>query len=219
VTDRYVQQVVGAGHRRLGESDMGTSLRNGGVLLGGLLLMVPACAGVRHSVNEGNGLRSWDLTDGDIEIELIQRLPDQTRALFLKYAFSREVIEQLAQSCMFQTIIRNTGRSGSGQAVAVDLTRWRMRHAGTTRGILLKEPLLASWSDADASPAAKLVVRWGMFPTQQTFLPGDYNWGLTAYGVPPGAAFDLEVTWSEDDRPRSASIGGLVCAPDVDRLK
>lgn len=198
---------------------MRAALRNNGVLLAGLLVAAPACAGVRHTVNESNGLRGWELTDGDIEIELIQRLPDQTRALFMKHAFSREVIEQLALSCMFQTIIRNTGRSGSGQAVTVDLTQWRMHHAGTTRGILLKEPLLASWSDADASPAARLVVRWGMFPTQQSYLPSDYNWGLTAYGIAPGAEFDLDVTWTEGDRPHAATIQGIVCAPDVDRLK
>jgi len=83
----------------------------------------------------------------------------------------------------------------------------------------LKEPLLASWSDEDADPAAKLVIRWGMFPTQQEFLPGDYNWGLTAYGVPPGAVFDLVVTWQEGETRRSGEIKDIVCAPDVDKLK
>jgi len=198
---------------------MAVLFRQYSLLVAGLLFAAAACAGVRHSVNKDNGLRGWDFTDGDIEIELIQRLPDQTRALFMNHEFSREVIEQLALSCMFQTIIRNTGRSGSGQPVSVDLTQWRLQHAGKTRGILLKEPLLASWSDTDASEAAKLVVRWGMFPTQQEYLPSDYNWGLTAYGIPPGAEFDLEVTWTEGGTPHGATIEGIVCAPDVDKLK
>jgi len=189
------------------------------LLLTALLLVAPAGAGVHHTVNDSNGLRGWDFTEGDIQIELIQRLPDQTRALFMNHAFSREVIEQLAQSCMFQTIIRNTGRSGSGQPVAVDLTQWRIRHDGKTGGILLKEPLLASWSEADASEAAKLVVRWGMFPTRQEFLPSDYNWGLTSYGISPGSVFDLEVTWTEGGTAHAATIEGIVCAPDVDKLK
>jgi len=193
--------------------------RQFGVLLACLSLAVPAGAGVRHTLNESNGLRGWDFTDGDIQIELIQRLPDQTRALLMNHAFSPEVIERLALSCMFQTIIRNTGRSGSGRAVVVDLTRWRLKHAGKTSAILLKEPLLASWSDAEASADAKLVVRWGMFPTEQEFLPSDYNWGLTAYGIPPGAEFDLEVSWTEGGEPRAATIEGIVCAPDVDKLK
>jgi hypothetical protein len=188
-----------------------------GLWLAGLLPAL-AAAGVEHTVNEANGLRGWNFTDGDIQIELIQRLPDQTRALFMNHDFSREVIEELAHSCMFQTIVRNTGRSGSGQPVAVDLTQWRMHHDGKTTGILLKEPLLDSWSDADASPEAKLVVRWGMFPTRQEYLPSDYNWGLTAYGIPPGSTFDLEVSWTEGGEAHAATIEDIVCAPDVDKL-
>ena len=185
-----------------------------------LLFMPSLCAAeVLRSANEENGLEKWHFIDSNIEIELGQRLPDQTRALFMNHAFSREVIEQLALSCMFQTIIRNTGKSGPGQTVSIDLTQWRMRHAGKTGGILLKEPLLASWTDDDADAAAKLVVRWGMFPTQQEYLPGDYNWGLTAYGIPPGSAFDLAVTWQEGEVPHGGEIRGIVCAPDVDKLQ
>jgi hypothetical protein len=190
-----------------------------GLLFIAVLMPVLLLAGVTHSVNEDNGLRGWRLLEGDIEIELIQRLPDQSRALFMNHAFSREVIEQLALSCMFQTIIRNTGASGSGRPVSVDLTQWRMHHAGIEKNILLKEPLLESWTDEDADEAARLVVRWGMFPTRQEFLPSDYNWGLTAYGIPPAARFDLDVSWEEDGKPRTATINGIVCAPDVDKLK
>ena len=113
----------------------------------------------------------------------------------------------------------NTGTPGTDRTVSVDLTQWRMRHDGNRGGILLKEPLLASWSDEQASPAARLVVRWGMFPTQQDFQPGDYNWGLTAYGIPPGSRFDLEVVWMEDGERLSAEIADIFCAPDVDRLQ
>jgi len=186
-----------------------------------LLLSIPllCTAEVQRSANEENGLEKWHFIDSDIEIELVQRLPDQTRALFMNHAFSREVIEQLALSCMFQTIVRNTGKSGAGQMIAIDLTQWRMQHAGKTGSILLKEPLLASWSDEDADAAAKLVIRWGMFPTQQEYLPDDYNWGLTAYGIPPGSTFDLAVTWQEGTVQHSGDIKGIVCAPDVDKLK
>lgn len=176
-------------------------------------------AGVTRSINAETGLQGWHFREGDIEIELIQRLPDQTRALFMKHEMSRAVIEELARSCMFQTIIRNSGRSGTKQPVSIDLAQWRMRHAGNVSGIALKERWLDAWSDADASPAAKLVVRWGMFPTQQEYLPGDYNWGLTAFGIPPGSVFDLDVIWREGDSVRSGRIKDILCAPDVDRLK
>jgi hypothetical protein len=190
-----------------------------GMLVCGIGTGLLASAGVQRSSNEDNGLEKWHFIEGDIEIELVQRLPDQTRALLMQHAFSREVIEDLATSCMFQTIIRNSGKSGTGQPVAIDLTAWRMRHAGKESGIQLKEPLIASWSDEAASPEAKLVIRWGMFPTRQEFLPGDYNWGLTAYGIPPGSQFDLDVTWTEGGKPHSGEIRDIVCAPDVDRLK
>jgi len=190
-----------------------------GLLACGFAMAWLAHAGVQRSSNEDNGLEKWHFIEGDIEIELVQRLPDQTRAMFMKHDFSREIVEAMATSCMFQTIIRNSGKSGSGQPVSIDLTQWRMRYKGKQRGILLKEPLIASWSDEEASPAAKLVVRWGMFPTQQEYLPGDYNWGLTAYGIPPGATFDLDVSWVEGDKLRTGEIKGIVCAPDVDRLK
>ncbi len=191
------------------------------VLPGIFVALVTACtdAQVLHSVNEENGLQTWHFIDGDIEIELVQRLPDQSRALFMKHEFSRDVIESLALSCMMQTIIRNSGKSGSGQAVSIDLTRWRMQHKGVTSGIRLKEQWLASWSDEQASPAARLIVRWGLFPTQQEYLPGDYNWGLTTYGIAPGSVFDLAVSWEEGGKPRSGKISNIVCAPDVDKLK
>ncbi len=190
-----------------------------GLLACGFAMAWLSHAGVQRSSNEDNGLEKWHFIEGDIEIELVQRLPDQTRAMFMKHDFSREIVEAMATSCMFQTIIRNSGRSGTGQPVSIDLTQWRMRYKGKQRGILLKEPLIASWSDEEASPAAKLVVRWGMFPTQQEYLPGDYNWGLTAYGIPPGSMFDLDVSWAEGDKLRTGEIKGIVCAPDVDRLK
>ena len=191
------------------------------MLLCMLVALVSACTDERvlHSVDDDNGLQKWHFIDGDIEIELVQRLPDQSRALFMKHEFSRDVVEDLALSCMMQTIIRNSGKSGSGQAVLIDLAQWRMQHKGRESGIRLKEQWLASWSDEQASPAARLIVRWGLFPTQQEYLPGDYNWGLTTYGIAPGSVFDLAVSWEEGGEPRSGKINDIVCAPDVDKLK
>lgn len=199
---------------------MGSALRNATLAtLFGAGLCLTAHGEVLHGTNEKNGLQGWHFIDGDIEIELIQRLPDQTRALFMNHEFSREVIEELALSCMFQTIIRNSGKSGTGQAVAIDLSRWRRHGGGTSEGLTLKEGWLDTWTEEDASQAARLVVRWGMFPTRQEYLPGDYNWGLTAYGLPPGAEFDLEVVWQEGEQMRTGSIRDIECAPDVDRLQ
>lgn len=180
--------------------------------------VAPARAGITHSTNPDNGLKGWHLVEGDISIELIQRLPDQTRAMMMNHAFSPAVIEQLALSCMFQTVIRNTGASGEDAVVRIDLARWVMHHPQRTGAILLKEPLLASWTETQADAAARLVVQWGMFPTEQEYRPTDYNWGLTAYGVPPGSIFDLDVSWEENGEWRRARIEDITCAPDVDKL-
>ena len=176
-------------------------------------------ATVNQSINDENGLRGWHFRTDNIEIELIQRLPDQTRAMLMKHRFSPAVIEQLAQSCMFQTIVRNISDADSGHVVTIDQSQWRIHHNGKEQGIMLKEPLLESWSVDDADDAARLVVRWGMFPTRQEYLASDYNWGLTAFGLPPGARFDLDVTWGVGGVQQTGKIIDIVCAPDVDTLK
>ena len=79
--------------------------------------------------------------------------------------------------------------------------------------------LFESWSDEDASQKARLFVRWGMFPTWQEYLTGEYSWGLTAYDIPPGAQFDLDVYWNEGDKQYTGTINDIICAPDIDSLK
>jgi hypothetical protein len=53
----------------------------------------------------------------------------------------------------------------------------------------------------------------------QEFLPGDYNWGMTAYGLPPGAVFDLNVVWQQTGQVQEGWIRRIECPADVERLK
>jgi len=184
-----------------------------------MLASVPATAGTVRSAAADTGLVKWHFTEDDLEIELIQRLPDQTRGLFLARGFSREVTDAIATSCVFQTIVRNRDESGSGAPLNVDLRQWRMQHAGKETGIDLKEKWIDAWSKDEVSPAAVLAFRWATFPTQQEFLPGDYNWGMTLYGLPPAAVFDLQVVWQAEQQLRSAWIRKIECPPDVERLQ
>ncbi len=196
--------------------------RKGGTRSGLLLAALPAIAGagdVVRSVDGETGLAKWSFTAGDVGIELIQRLPDQTRGFFQARNFPPAVADEIARNCIFQTIIRNNGASGSGSPVTVNLETWRIRHDGVEGGVKLKEPWLASWSEASAGPAARLAFQWAMFPTRQEFLPGDYNWGMTAFGLSPGSAFDLHVTWQNGELADSGWIRGIECAPDVENLK
>ena len=182
-------------------------------------LSLPVNAGVVTSTDEETGLLGWRFTEGDIEVELIQRLPDQTRGFFLARNFPGDVADEIATNCIFQTIIRNTGDIDSGTTLGVDLEQWRLLHAGSETGIKLKEAWSDSWPEAKVSQAARLAFRWATFPTRQEFRPGDYNWGMTAYGLPPGKVFDLQVHWQSGGQTHSAWMRGIACAPDVERLK
>ncbi|MDH3970687.1 MAG: hypothetical protein OEU63_00815, partial [Gammaproteobacteria bacterium] len=64
-----------------------------GLLMSGFAITWLVQAEVQRSSNEENGLEKWHFIKGDIEIELVQRLPDQTRAMLMKHEFSSEVVE------------------------------------------------------------------------------------------------------------------------------
>jgi hypothetical protein len=191
-------------------------------LLALLSLLLPClshAAQAIHSTDPDTGLRKWHLVDGNLEVELIQRLPDQTRGFFMARGFSPAIAEEIARSCIFQTIIRNTGSQADGAAVSIDQAQWRVSHADGEQGVRLKEPWIASWPENVVSEASRLAFQWALFPTQQEFLADDYNWGMTAFGLPPGAVFDLDFVWQEDGKVRTARIAAIECAPDVERLQ
>jgi hypothetical protein len=123
------------------------------------VLFSTASAGATRSANEETGLVKWHLIEGDFEVELVQRLPDQTRGFFLARGFSRDIANEIATSCVFQTIIRNNGASGTGQPLAVDLGQWRMIQAGKERGIRLKEDWIRSWPDDGIRIATRYRIR------------------------------------------------------------
>lgn len=187
-----------------------------------LILCLPClsfAAEVTLSTDPETGLRKWHLVKGNLEIELVQRLPDQTRGFFMARGFSAAIAEEIAVSCIFQTIVRNTGKQADGAAVSVDLAQWRVIYDGGEQAVRLKEPWMASWPESAVSEASRLAFQWSLFPTQQEFLIDDYNWGMTAIGLPPGSVFDLDVVWQVDGKPHTARVKAIECAPDVERLK
>jgi hypothetical protein len=195
------------------------TIRNLCVLLLLLLAGTPLAAEIARSADEETGLRKWHLAEGKLEVELVQRLPDQTRGFFMARGFSPAIADEIAVSCIFQTIIRNTGTQADAVAVSVDLAQWRVIRADGEQGVRLKEPWMASWPENSVGEASRLAFQWALFPTQQEFLADDYNWGMTAFGLPPGAVFDLDLVWQEDGTMHTTRIATLECAPDVERLQ
>lgn len=178
-------------------------------------IIMPVVAEVTIRTNPENGLIGWTLSAGGMQLELIQRLPDQTRGFLLARKFPAGIADQIATGCIFQTILRNTGPVDEPLAISVSLTDWHVSYGGAIHAISLKEDLDAAWPDEVVPASSRLAFRWAMFPTKQTFSAyGDYNWGMTRFGPAPGEQFDLHVFWKQDEQAHDAWIKSIECAPD-----
>ena len=160
------------------------------------------------------GLRFWHWEGKGVSFELVQRLPDQTRAFFQARGFDAEAANAIGLGCVFQTIFRNTGSLNSG-AVEYNLANWQVIADGKTRGMKLKEQWDAEWKTRGISESSRIAFRWSFLPTRQRFEPGDYNWGMTSYGLDPGTEFDLVLVWVWGDTQQRERISNIECAQDM----
>jgi len=174
------------------------------------LLLGMSAAAVERGVDPETGLRSWEWREAGVSLRLVQRLPDQSRAFFQARGFSSAAAERIANACIFQTIFRNEG----GQPLSYLLDDWRILHRGDSGKLMTRERWDAVWQEDEASQAARIALRWSLLPTRQRFEPGDYNWGMTAFGLPSGSAFDLEMVLHLGGEKVTRTIDGIVCAPD-----
>ncbi len=180
-----------------------------------LTTTLPVLANVERGIDVETQLKSWKLLQGALSLELIQRLPDQTRGFFLARGFSRETANDIGTQCVLQTIGKNTTTTPKGTSLSYNLKDWIIRTSAETRGIKLKEQWLQEWKGRDVNNAAQLAFRWATFPTTQVFEPGgDYNWGMISFGLPPGSFFDLQVIWKEDNQTQSHWITQIECPKD-----
>jgi len=194
------------------------SLTNMRLVLTAMLLLFACFAaadggpsvGIEHSISD-QGLHGWRLRQGALEIEIVQRLPDQTRGFFLARGFDSDTADRIADNCVMQTIVRNL--SGD-KPLDVDLTGWRRTDSGVSGALKLKSDWEREWQNAEVSKSAHIAFFWSLFPTEQHFEPGDYNWGMISYGLPPGSVFDLDLSWREADEPQKALIENITCAKD-----
>jgi peroxiredoxin len=91
-----------------------------------ILLASLLAAGARAEVSTGrdadSGRLSWTWAGDGVSIQLVQLLPDQTRAFFIGRGFDRAAADRIGRACVFQTIFRNDGE----QAVQYDLSGWTL---------------------------------------------------------------------------------------------
>ena len=178
-----------------------------------LLPASPAMADFTHSVAADSGLETWQWTDGNSSFTFNQRLPDQARAFFLARGFTSEQSEPIAQNCFFQIVIRNL--ASNSKAMTLDLEQWQViEKDGATHPPRLEQAWQQQWQAMGVKKAARIAFRWALFPSRQSFQPGDWNMGLITMGVRPGKLFDLIINWEEQDRPRKIRLTDMRCSPD-----
>jgi len=170
---------------------------------------------IKLSIDAETNLKGWKFNQGDMELELLQRTPDQTRGFFLARGFSTIVANDIATSCVFQTIVRNKGSETRGKPIVVSLKKWKILKNSKSLPLKLKEDWNQEWADTRVKPSAQLAFRWATFPTDQTFNPaGDYNWGMISFGLQPGESFDLNIHWNVAEKSNQAIIKKMQCPED-----
>ena len=180
-----------------------------------LLVMQHAAAAINTGTDAEAGLPYWELVEHGISIRLVQRLPDQTRGFFQARGFPVSDSEVIAQSCVFQTVFKNLSPATEPVKIEYNLREWVVHAAGTKRTLKTREDWKKIWAGRRAPPAAQLAFEWALLPTRQTYGPGDYNWGMSIYGLAPGTQFDLDVVWQQNGERRTARLNGVRCAPDI----
>lgn len=159
-----------------------------------------------------SGLTAWYWTGQRLSVELVQLLPDQTRAFFMGRGFEAGDADDIARTCVFQAIMRNTG---SDLPLHVDLALWRIHARDGTARLRLNRDWQAIWQTRGTPAPARIAFRWALFPTEQRFEPGDWLMGMIVFDRAPGDVFDLGLRWTEGDRERHRMLTGIQCAADV----
>ena len=179
------------------------------------LWLTPVFAAVNTGTDEEARLPYWEIVDRGVSIRLVQRLPDQTRGFFQARGFSEADAELIAQSCVFQTVFKNISQLSDPGPVEYDLRDWVVHAAGRPRAMKTREDWSKVWAARRAPKPARLAFEWALFPTRQTYRPGDYNWGMSVFDLRPGTVFDLDVVWRQYGKTHTVRLEGMQCAPDI----
>ncbi len=172
-------------------------------------------------IDAATGLKTWSLIQSGLSLQLVQRLPDQTRGFYQGRGFTKQQANDIATACVFQTIVKNTSEKGVGEAISISLKTWRLKTINSSQNpldketleqdIKLKEDWAKEWSAIkdkakQVKQSARIAFKWSTFPSEQTFAPGgDYNWGMVSFGLAPGTQFDLQIIWQTSQQSHKES--------------
>ncbi|MFP5380825.1 MAG: hypothetical protein ACLGG4_01040 [Gammaproteobacteria bacterium] len=175
-----------------------------------LLAAGPLAAAGEPSLDPETGLATWQVETSGIQVRLTQISPDQARAFYQARGFSAVAAERYAAECVFMTVVRNIGET----PVEHRLADWRYVHAGRAHTIRSKTEWDRLWRRQGVDEPARIAFNWAQFPATQTFAPGDWNQGMTAYRVPRGGRFDLRFVWRAGGKTLSGTLEQVQCADE-----
>lgn len=183
--------------------------------LGAIMLMASAdlpAAQTRHAVNPETGVNSWEFKGQGVRLKLSQITPDMARGFYLARGFTEAAADAYARGCVFQTEFQNESLS---TAIHFDLADWLAVTPKGEQPLALEPDWQREWAKLGVSAAARTAFRWAQYPAEHTYERGDWNMGMTSYGLPPGSRFDLRFTWNGQDGAHQALVRNLRCADDV----
>ena len=164
-----------------------------------------------QSVDPETGLSTWQTEREGIQVRLTQISPDQVRAFYQARGFSSQAAERYAAECVLMTAVRNIGDA----PIHHRLADWRYAiGAQPPQSIRSKAAWERIWVQQRVPQSARIAFTWAQFPTTQTFAPGDWNQGMTAYSVPRGGHFDLRFVWRAGDKQHSGLLEKVRCADE-----
>ena len=169
-------------------------------------------------IDEQAQLPFWEISTKGMSLRLVQRLPIQSRGYFMARGFNARHAERIAQSCVFQTVFKNTSHTdsaGSPGNLEYNQHDWVVISKGKKSRPKTREDWAKEWRAAKVNQAAQIAFEWSLYPTQQEYKPGDYNWGMTVFNLKPGAKFDLDFAWKQYGKMNKTIIKDIQCAPDI----
>ncbi|QKK11804.1 MAG: hypothetical protein HND59_09620 [Pseudomonadota bacterium] len=161
-----------------------------------------------------DGRAYWRMDAQGFQVELVQLQPNQVRAFYIARGFSAEQAESLAVTCLMQMIVRNAQPTGA-QPIQLPLAHWGVHTAAGRQPLRLTGDWDTLWDAQGTAPEARLAFRWALFPVDQTFHPGDGNWGMITTGLAVGTRFDLLMQWMRGAQTETAAMRSLQCAADT----
>lgn len=177
---------------------------------------VTLAATVTTGIDEQAKLPYWELKDQGMVLRLVQRLPIQSRAFFLARGFNKQQAERIAQSCVFQTVFKNISDEGSQPGpLSYNLRDWKVVMNGKQKGLKVREDWMKEWQAEKVTKPVQLAFEWALYPTQQSYKAGDYNWGMSVFNLKPSSKFDLTVIWTQFGNKHKETIKNMECAADI----